>query len=152
MKFISSVDSFSPHTRRAYQLAIADFERTVGLEAQDATQQHFDTWIVSMQHRKLSTATIRQRISAISHANPVFEVTLPKREFVEHTCINADQLAAFLSTISLSPTGHIDFTLIALTTTYGLKNSQIRTLRWNQIVKRSNGCYAIHLAHQTNIS
>ena len=149
MKFISSADSFSPHTRRAYQLAIADFERIVGLEAQDATQQHFDTWVVSMQRRKLSTATIRQRISAISHANPVLEVALPKREFIEHTCMNADQLAAFLSTISLSPTGHIDFALIALATTYGLKNSQIRTLRWNQIIKRSNGSYAIHLANET---
>ena len=135
---------FKNNTRRAYDQAIRDFKNVTGTDASEANQSHFDLWLTNMKRRNLSTSTIRQRVSAISQANPTLLITLPKREFIEHVCLDANQFMALLSTIPASPSGNLDFALIALSTAYGLKNSQMRNLHWCQIEER-NDSYVIHL-------
>jgi site-specific recombinase XerD len=139
----------SDSTRRAIAHVLNDFKHTTQVNASQANQSIVEQWLTDMKHRKLSVSTIRQRISILHRINPSVEISLPKREIPEHVCIDADQLVALLSMIPTSFSGHHDFALIALCTAYGLRNSEIRTLRWNQIVKQTNGYYAIHLTNQT---
>ena len=140
-----SFDKVANNTKRVYRQAILDFERVTGVNVRDAQQSHYDFWIANMRHRKLSVSTMRQRISAISRVNPTFEIALPKRENHEYTYMNADQLTAFLSGIPISCTGHMDFAMVALSTVFGLKNSQVRTLQWQQVVEKGDR-YVIYLA------
>jgi integrase len=147
-KTSSPFTPISDSTRRAIAHVLNDFKHTTQVNASQADQNLVEQWLTDMNRRKLSVSTIRQRISIFHRINPSVEITLPRRETTERVCMDADQFGVLLSTIPTSLSGHFDFALIALCTTYGFRNSEIRTLRWNQIVKRPNGCYAIHLANQ----
>ncbi len=147
----TNFDGFASNTRRVYRQAIRDFETVTGIEIGKAKQSHYDLWVTNMKLRKLSVATIRQRISAVSRTNPGLVVTLPKREFTERTCMDANQLAIFLSMIPISLSGHFDFALISIFIAYGPRNFEILSLRRDQIIEKSNGTYLIRLSNK-NIS
>lgn len=142
-----SPNKFANNTKRVYRQAIRDFKSVTGIEVSEAKQSHYELWVTNMKFRKLSASTIRQRISAISQTNPTLMVTLPKRELIEHICFDDNQLTALLSSIPTSHTGNFDFALIALSTAYGLKSSQIRNLRWNHFEERNDGL-VFHLNKQ----
>jgi len=69
---------YSPNTLRAFEQAARDFSTVTGRRIDLADVECAQAWLASMQGRKLSDSTIRQRIAALRLISGL-QVTLPVR-------------------------------------------------------------------------
>lgn len=84
----------SPHTQRACQQAIRDFESVTGTPAAQADATSLAIWQASMDARKLSANTIRARLSVVAKRSGV-KVQLPKKVKAQPVILSDDQVQAF---------------------------------------------------------
>lgn len=91
----------SPATLRAYTLAARDFEQVTGCRIQDADEASIAAFRSSMEGRKLSVSTIRQRLSAVAVLSGV-EVELPKRSDAgkRPSILNAEQVRSVMAKVT----------------------------------------------------
>lgn len=89
----------SPNTLRAYTIAARDFEAVTGVPVQKADVVSIARFRDSMEGRKLSVSTIRQRLSAVAVLSGV-RVELPRRATRRLPILSAAQVRALMSKIT----------------------------------------------------
>lgn len=91
----------SPNTLRSYTLAARDFELVTGIPVQNADEVSLAAFRASMEGRKLSTGTIRLRLSAVSVLSGV-KVELPQRQKAEgkRMTLSAEQVGSVMAVVT----------------------------------------------------
>ena len=128
----------SSHTQRAYKVALKDFQITTGGSLDNLKFDLLEKWDLSMRARGLSISTRRQRLSLISQKNPSIDFPLPEREQPTQHYLLKEQIAQLFSALPKNLTGHLDFLMLSLFLLTGRRNSQIRKLRWDQLIQNDD--------------
>ena len=124
----------SQNSQRSLNIALRDFSATTGLDINNLTQHSVEEWDRSMMARDLSVSTRRQRLSLVSQKKPSVDFSLPEREHPLQHYLLKEQIAQLFSALPKNLTGHLDFLMLSLFLLTGRRNSQIRKLRWAQLI------------------
>jgi len=144
----------APNTRRAYIQAWGDLGAFSDRKPWEITSSELEAWLVDLQARDLSPATVGQRLAAVRsffsfvskrymipapggerplyHYNPAQAVEAPKAEkFTEAVYLDGIQVRALLKAIPRNtPHGLRNYSLILFYVATGRRNSEIRKIRW----------------------
>lgn len=89
----------SPNTLRSYTTAARDFETVTGIPVHKADEVSIARYRASMEGRKLSTGTIRIRLSAVAVLSGV-TVELPRRKTAKCPTLSAEQVRSLMSVVT----------------------------------------------------
>ena len=151
----------SENTRRAYRVALNDFFDTTSAAPWAVDADAVRDWLASMRAAGRSASTIGQRLAACSsfynfvctqylptnggnlfaplcQFNPFLAIERPKLLACRKaSCLSAEQASALLSAIpSDTLQGQRDYAMFLTYLSTGRRNSEVRLLKWGDIVER----------------
>ena len=126
------------NTLRADNKACQDFEMVTGVSPENLDLRSLERWDLEMISRNYKPATRRQRLSLVMKRKPSVDFPLPEREQPTQHYLLKEQIAQLFSALPKNLTGHLDFLMLSLFLLTGRRNSQIRKLRWDQLIQNDD--------------